>query len=146
MDLLGYRLGNLWQQAPYVTANVNLWPQMLAIIGNPDRLASLSVEQRDSLTRAVQEAAAASTGLVEGDDRFIADLCREGARFANASDADILGLRDAFAQVYKDLRRTRQRPSSSPRSSCSSSRARRLSSRSPMDAPALPPAHRPAVG
>ena len=85
MNLLGYRLGNLWRRAPYVTANVNLWPQMFAIIGHPDRLASLSDEQRDSLNRAVQEAAAASTGLVEGDDRFIDDLCQEGARFANAS-------------------------------------------------------------
>jgi hypothetical protein len=53
----------------------------------------------------VQEAAAASPGLVEGDDRFIDDLCQEGARFTNASDADIRGLRDAFARVYTDLRR-----------------------------------------
>lgn len=105
MNLLGDRLLNLWQQAPYVTANVNLWPQMLAIAGNPKSLASLSSEQRDSLARAVREAAAASTGLVKGDDGFIADLCRQGARFANASDADIRGLRDAFGPVYTDLRR-----------------------------------------
>ena len=104
MNLLGYRLLNLWRQAPYVTANVNLWPQVTAIIGNPNRLASLSDEQRDSLTSAVHGAVAASTGLVEGDDRFISDLCEEGARFANASDEDINGLRDAFAQVYTDLR------------------------------------------
>jgi TRAP-type C4-dicarboxylate transport system substrate-binding protein len=105
MNLLGYRLLNLWRQAPYVTANVNLWPQMFAIIGHPDRLSSISDEQRDSLTRAVQGAAAASTGLVDGDDRFIGDLCEEGARFTNASEADVDGLRDAFAQVYTDLRR-----------------------------------------
>jgi TRAP-type C4-dicarboxylate transport system substrate-binding protein len=105
MGLLQYRLGNLWRQAPYVTANVTLWPQMLAVIGNPDHLASLSDEQRESLTRGLQEATAASTGLVEGDDRFIGDLCQEGARFANASDADIDGLRAGFAQVYTDLRR-----------------------------------------
>ena len=42
---------------------------------------------------------------MEGDDRFIADLCGEGARFANARDVDIDGLRDAFAQVYTDIRR-----------------------------------------
>ena len=104
MGLLQYRLGNLWRQAPYVTANVTLWPQMFAIIGNPKRLASLRDEQRESLTRAVQGSAAASTGLVEGDDRFIGDLCDEGARFTNASNADIRGLREAFAPVYKDLR------------------------------------------
>jgi TRAP-type C4-dicarboxylate transport system substrate-binding protein len=105
MNLLGYRDLNLSQRAPYVTANVNLWPQVLAIVGNPKRLATLSSEQRDSLTRALGQAAAASTGLVKGDDGFIADLCREGARFAIASDADIGGLRDAFAQVYTDLQR-----------------------------------------
>jgi TRAP-type C4-dicarboxylate transport system substrate-binding protein len=105
MNLLGYRILNLSRQAPYVTANVNLWPQVLAILGNPKRLASLSNEQRDSLTGAVGEAAEASTGLVQGDDGFLADLCRQGTRFANASDADIAGLRDTFAGVYTDLRR-----------------------------------------
>jgi TRAP-type C4-dicarboxylate transport system substrate-binding protein len=105
MNLHGYRLGNLWRSAPYVTANVNLWPQLFAIVGNPKGLASISSEQRDSLTRALREAAGASTGLVRGDDGFIADLCRQGARFANASDPDIRGLHDAFASVYADLQR-----------------------------------------
>ena len=103
MNLLGYRDLNLSQRAPYVTANVNLWPQVFAIIGNPERLASLSSEQRDSLTRAMGEAAAASTGLVKDDDGLAADLCRRGARFATASDADIRQLRDAFAPVYTNL-------------------------------------------
>jgi TRAP-type C4-dicarboxylate transport system substrate-binding protein len=104
MNLLQYRFGNLWRQAPYVTANVNLWPQMFAIIGHPHRLASLTGEQREWLIRAVQ-AEAASTELVNSDGGLTADLCEEGARFANASDADIAGLRDAFAEVYTDLRR-----------------------------------------
>jgi hypothetical protein len=105
MNLLQYRFGNLWRQAPYVTANVNLWPQMFAIIGNPHRLASLTGEQREWLIRAVQQAEAASTGLIDGDDGFIGDLCKEGARFVNAGHADIAGLRDAFTAVYTDLRR-----------------------------------------
>lgn len=103
MNLLGYRRLNLWRPAPYVTANVNLWPQVFAIVGNPKRLASLNIQQHDSFTRAVREAAAASTDLVSGDNGLIADLCREGARFATASDADLIGLRDAFAPVYRDL-------------------------------------------
>jgi TRAP-type transport system periplasmic protein len=105
MNLLGYRILNLSRQAPHVTANVNLWPQVLAIVGNPKPLARLSGEQRDSLTRALREAAAASTSLANGDDGFMAELCRQGARFANASDADIRGLREAFAPVYTDLGR-----------------------------------------
>ena len=35
MNLLGDRLLNLWRRAPHVTANVNLWPQMFAIIEIP---------------------------------------------------------------------------------------------------------------
>lgn len=103
MNLLGYRNLNLSQWARFVTINVNLWPQVLAIVGNPKRLASLSNEQRDSLTRALGGAAAASTGLVKGDVGFITDLCRQGARFATASGADLVGLRDAFAPIYRDL-------------------------------------------
>jgi TRAP-type C4-dicarboxylate transport system substrate-binding protein len=105
MNLFGYRRGNMSRQAPYVTANVNLWPQMFAIIGHPDRLASLSGDQREWLTRAVQQTAATSTELMNGDAGFIGELCEEGARFANASDADIEGLRGAFAGVYADLQR-----------------------------------------
>jgi TRAP-type transport system periplasmic protein len=104
MNLLGYRLGNQWQPAPYVTANVNLWPQMFAVIGHPDSLASLGSQQRDWLSGAVEEAAAVSTDLMKGDDGFIDDLCQEGARFGNATGADIRGLRDAFASVYAELR------------------------------------------
>jgi TRAP-type C4-dicarboxylate transport system substrate-binding protein len=105
MNLFGYRLGNGWRQAPHVTANVNLWPQVFAVIGHPDRVASLSGDQGDWLTRAVREAAAASAGLVEDDPRLIDELCQLGARFANASDADIRGLREAFAPVYAELQR-----------------------------------------
>jgi TRAP-type C4-dicarboxylate transport system substrate-binding protein len=34
-NLLGYQLNNLWKRAPYVTANVNLWPQTLVSSGIP---------------------------------------------------------------------------------------------------------------
>ena len=36
--------------------------------------------------------------------------CQEGARFANASDADIRGLREAFDRAYTDLRRNPDGP------------------------------------
>jgi TRAP-type transport system periplasmic protein len=104
MNLLGYQQVNLYRRAPYVTANVNLWPQMFAVIGNPARLASLSGEQRDWLAGAVRETAAASVDLVKADVA-LADLCHDGARFANASDAQIDALRQAFEPVYADLRR-----------------------------------------
>jgi TRAP-type transport system periplasmic protein len=102
-NLLIYRLKNMWNQAPYVTANVNLWPQTLAVIGNPGRLAKLTSQQRGWLTQAVQDAAARSTGLIDGDARLPAGLCASGTRFADASGADLVALRNAFAPVYAQV-------------------------------------------
>src|SRR5215471_11522618 len=94
---------DLWKRARYVTANVNLWPQTLAVIGNPARLARLTSQQRAWLTQAVQDAAAASTGLIDGDARLLPGLCASGIRFADASPADLAALRSAFAPVYAQV-------------------------------------------
>ena len=88
----------------YLTANVNLWPQTLAIIGDPDRLTGLSSEQRGWLDQAVRDAAVRSTDLVSVDADALSDLCASGARLATASDADIAGLRDAFAPVVAEAK------------------------------------------
>jgi TRAP-type C4-dicarboxylate transport system substrate-binding protein len=103
-NLLIYRLHpDLWKPARYVTANVNLWPQTLAVIGNPARLARLTSQQRAWLTEAVRDAAARSTGLIDGDAPLLAGLCASGARFADASGADLAALRNAFAPVYAQV-------------------------------------------
>jgi TRAP-type transport system periplasmic protein len=107
-NLLVYRLNNMWKQAPYVTANVNLWPGTLAVIGNPDRLAGVTSQQRGWLVQAVGDAAARSTGLVDGDPERVSALCAAGTRFATASDADIAALRFAFASVYAALQKDSQ--------------------------------------
>jgi TRAP-type transport system periplasmic protein len=98
-----YRRNDMWMRAPYVSANVNLWPQMLAVLGSPDRLAMLTPEQRGWLAQGVADAANRSTDLVSGDAGLIADLCANGARFANASDADLAALRNAFNPVYAEV-------------------------------------------
>jgi TRAP-type C4-dicarboxylate transport system substrate-binding protein len=107
-NLLIYRAKNMWNQAPYVTANVNLWPQTLAVIGNPDRLAKLTSQQRGWLTEAVRDAAARSTGLIDGDARLLPGLCTGGTRFADASQTDLAALRGAFAPVYAQVERDPQ--------------------------------------
>ena len=89
--------------APYVTANLNLWPQTLAVIANPARLAKLTPQQRGWLRQAAGDAAARSTGMVNTDQHLMESLCKSGARFANASAADLAGLRTAFAPVYASL-------------------------------------------
>ena len=45
-NLLIYQLRQMQTTAPYVTANLNLWPQTLAVIANPARLAKLTPQQR----------------------------------------------------------------------------------------------------
>ena len=103
-----YQLNDLQQTAPFVTANVNLWPQTVALIADPDRLSKLTQQQRTWLQDAAQDAAAASTDLADLEGRLLAGLCEHGAVFVNASDADIAGLRDAFAPVYAELEQDMQ--------------------------------------
>ena len=93
----------LAQAAPYATANVNLWPQMDVLLGNPERLAELSDQQRGWLEEAAQAAAERSVELVDKDAENLQKACQVGARFANASEEDLAALRDGFATVYTSL-------------------------------------------
>ncbi len=49
-NLLIYQLNAMVANAPYITGNVNLWPQTVAIVANPDRLAALLDQHREWLT------------------------------------------------------------------------------------------------
>jgi TRAP-type C4-dicarboxylate transport system substrate-binding protein len=102
-NLLTDQLNQEQAVAPYVTANLNLWPQTQAVIANPARLAQLTPQQRGWLQQAARDAAARSTGLFNIDQDLVDGLCEAGARFANATPAEIAGLRTAFAPVYASL-------------------------------------------
>src|SRR6266511_5833992 len=103
MDLFVYEHGALAQPAPYVTANVNLWPQMDVLFANPSRLDALTEQQRGWLQQAAQDAAGRSPGLADRDAQSLKNACQSGARFTNASQADLAALRNAFAPVYASL-------------------------------------------
>jgi hypothetical protein len=107
-DLLFYEKTNLWSRAPYVTANVNLWPQTLAVIANSDRLTRLTAEQRGWLTQATHDMAARTSGLANGDAGYVSELCAQGSQFANASDSDIAAMREAFAPLLDGLEQDAQ--------------------------------------
>jgi TRAP-type C4-dicarboxylate transport system substrate-binding protein len=100
MDLFVYEHGGPVQPAPYVTANVTLWPQMDVLFANPDRLGRLTEQQRGWLQQAAQDAAGRVAALADRDAQSLKNACRSGARFANASPADLAALRGAFASVY----------------------------------------------
>jgi len=103
MDLFVYEHGALAPPAPYVTANVNLWPQMDVLFANPNRLARLTERQRGWLQQAAQDATGRSAALADRDAQSLKNACQAGARFANASLADLASLRSAFAPVYASL-------------------------------------------
>jgi TRAP-type C4-dicarboxylate transport system substrate-binding protein len=89
--------------APYVTSNVNLWPQMNVLLVNPARLAALSAEQRGWIEEAARDAADQSAALADTEADAVAVACESGARFAEASATDLAALRAAFASVYANL-------------------------------------------
>jgi hypothetical protein len=94
------------QSAPYVTANVNLWPQMDVLLADPSRLAELTDEQQGWLHQAAEEAASDASGFAESDAENVATICDAGARFATASDTDLVALQTVFEPVYVALERT----------------------------------------
>lgn len=89
--------------APYISANVILWPRTLVLFVNPDRLGRLTAEQRGWLGQVAADTAASSTGLVADETNVARDICLSGGRFAEASESDLGALRDAFAPVYTVL-------------------------------------------
>jgi TRAP-type transport system periplasmic protein len=103
LSLLLYQQNVLAPRAPYVAANVNLWPQMDVLLADPRRLAALTEQQQRWLRQAASDAAGRSAALADRDDQFLTNLCESGARFANASKADLAALRTAFAPVYASL-------------------------------------------
>ncbi len=105
LDLSRYvHLAGLTTGAPYVAANVALWPEFDVLIASPGRLASLTAQQRTWLRQAAGGAARDSVGLAaSGNVTSIGRACALGARFVNATPADLAALRGSLAVVYQHL-------------------------------------------
>jgi TRAP-type transport system periplasmic protein len=103
LNLVYYQQLNEEHAAPYITANVNLWPRTVALFANPGRLTKLSASQRRLVTQAAADAAVHSTGLFQDEDPVVRDICQSGGRFADASAADLQAIRQGFASVYTNL-------------------------------------------
>jgi TRAP-type C4-dicarboxylate transport system substrate-binding protein len=101
--LLQYTDPQWSSRAPYVAANVHLWPQMDVVLANPERLDELSSKQRGWLEDAAGDAARRSAELANRDAWALDVACQGGARFAEASEADLAALRKAFEPVYASL-------------------------------------------
>jgi TRAP-type C4-dicarboxylate transport system substrate-binding protein len=102
--LFAYQRDPFWiQSAPYVTVNVNLWPQMDVLLADPSRFEELSEKERGWLKQAATEAAADSSMIADLDAQAVSAVCAGGGRFATATEADLGALEGAFAPVYASL-------------------------------------------
>ena len=109
LDALDYHLaaiyGNFYfEQADYVTGNLNVWPRPVVVVMNADVFATLSADLQAALREA---GVAASGGALEassaGEAEAGSGLCTEGMTVATATEADLDELQAAFAPVYSDL-------------------------------------------
>jgi len=108
LDVRRYVVQKWGRNAPYVTANVVLWPQFDVLFANPDTLSSLTAQQRDWLAQAARDAALHSVGTARDREQFVRQACVSGAHFVTATKADLRALRAAFAPVYRAIGRSRQ--------------------------------------
>ncbi len=92
-------------RAPYVTVNVNLWPELDVLVAHPGTMTSLDDQQRRWLRQATSDAIRRSFHLVGDDAALVRELCDSGSRVAVATSADLTALRQAFAPVYAAIER-----------------------------------------
>ena len=102
-SMLSYNFNKQAATAPFVTLNVNLWPQTLAVIADPDANSELTPKQRAWLRQAATDAATRSTSLFNSEARHVQASCDAGARFAEASESDLSALEGKFAPAYGTL-------------------------------------------
>ncbi|MEO7448040.1 MAG: TRAP transporter substrate-binding protein DctP [Humibacillus sp.] len=88
-------------EARYVTANVNLWPQAMAVVLNETSYDALTDAEREVLRTAATSAIPAAVEATRSeDDATVVKLCGQGMTFPPASDVQLAGLRRAVQPVY----------------------------------------------
>jgi TRAP-type C4-dicarboxylate transport system substrate-binding protein len=102
--------GNRYDRVAHViTGNVSLWPRPITVVANTKMFARLPSAQQDVLRRAARMSLDESLLHQETDEHNSTGiLCRRGAiRFATASDAQVLALREAAKPVLAWLSQDR---------------------------------------
>jgi TRAP-type transport system periplasmic protein len=90
--------------APFLTANVNLWPRPLVLFMNHKAFETLTSEQQTSLSRAAAAAAPSTLAIQKrGQSDATTLLCRRGLSLLTATDSDLAALRQAVQPVYTQL-------------------------------------------
>jgi TRAP-type C4-dicarboxylate transport system substrate-binding protein len=96
----------LARRGAQITANVVLWPQPMTIVMQREAFDELSDRQRTALREAVDEAFESESRLVSvlaNEDRDV--LCRIGAKFVDATPAQVAAFQAAVQPVYRMIER-----------------------------------------
>ena len=140
---VGAIAGNEYDKvATRLAANVNLWPRPVVLFADSEAWDGLDDRQRSALRDAARAALPVASAQEQADDEGgAAILCRRGAKFLTAGDADLVALRRAVQPVYDWLGRQSQ-----TRAAIGRIRAMRSESPSPPAAPVCSaPEPEPAV-
>jgi TRAP-type C4-dicarboxylate transport system substrate-binding protein len=103
LDVAQYLINGGGTEAGNVTANVVLWPKVLVLTFNADRLRSLTAEQRGWVGTAAAMATRASGRAAYDETTAAARLCQRGVRFATAATDQLRDLHSRVAPVVSAL-------------------------------------------
>jgi TRAP-type C4-dicarboxylate transport system substrate-binding protein len=103
LDMGRYGINLLAGQAPFVTANVVLWPAMWVLVMNRAKFDGLSAVDQQLVRDAAQEAARVSARGSHDETGLVADQCAAGARFPLATPSQVASLRDAFEPALRTI-------------------------------------------
>lgn len=102
-DILQYASNDNGAAAPFVTANVVLWPKVLVLALSQKRWDALSGQQRAWVQQAADLAMKASVDATWDESTAAAGLCASGVRFVDASASQLAALHEAVAPVIATL-------------------------------------------
>ena len=110
VDAYEQQLSSIWGNhyelsAGFVTSNLNPWPRPLVLFIGNSAYDGLTEDQQQALSVATDEAMLEALDASRAEDEeSVADLCKAGLDFVDASADELGSLERAWAPVYDELR------------------------------------------
>jgi TRAP-type C4-dicarboxylate transport system substrate-binding protein len=102
-DIPQYAINGLTTEAPYVTANLVLWPKVFVLSVSQKLWDTLTDQQRTWIQEAADAGTTASVDAPYDETSVARNLCDVGVRFVEASPSQLADLHAAVAPVISDL-------------------------------------------
>jgi TRAP-type C4-dicarboxylate transport system substrate-binding protein len=102
-DIAQYEHNGFAAEAGNITANVVLWPKVFVLALSNKRFDTLTAQQQSWVREAAKQAVKASVDAVYDEASSAQTLCGRGARFLDATTAQVQGLRAKLRPVLDRL-------------------------------------------